>query len=508
MLRKNWLPILAAALLLGGTSLSFPRTDWDQSSATYLAQTILEGGAPYVDACNLKAPGVYFVHALSLLAFGKGDFGLRLFDLLWQTATALAVARLTARIFPSARAAWMSGVAYLAAYYSTPYWNWSEADGFLSLPLALGLLALLRALDGDRVVWWWLAAVGVGAATLIKLPFGLVGVAMLAAAVWKQPRTLGAVFVRCAALAVGVSLPILACGAYLSAKGSLDEFLATQLVLAPQFTARLRASVDYVCVLRSLAQSSLFPLFFLIALAAAFTILMAIRRERLPLAGITVALWSGVALLTVFLHGAYFRYHFFPLIAPAAVLAAGPIASELSGADPARRFSRKVAWACLILFSVVPLGKTAERAWTEWPKWAGRKVESDWAALAAHIRGKTDPRDRIFVWGNVPGIYLESERKCASRFIISYFLWTSWRGLDYRSIFLSEFERSKPRYVVFIRTAPGNPCVGLRLNSNDAFEEFTAFRKILLRDYHMEQEGERYWLYVRSTDSAVQGVTP
>jgi 4-amino-4-deoxy-L-arabinose transferase-like glycosyltransferase len=498
MSRFSVLTTLIAAVVFGATSLLYPLTDWDQASATLLGETILRGGAPYVDAWNVKAPGIYFLYALKLLLFGKSDVGLRVFDLLWQTVTALVIAAIATRVFAQARAGALAGVAYLAAYYATSYWTWAEADGFLTLPLALGMLALLRAQESDRAGWWVFAGAGVGAAVLIKLAFGLIGVAMLAVAWQAPPRSAARAVLRWACLAVGLTAPLAICAAYLAAKGSWHEFVATQFVLAPQVTARLRELLPPSCILQRAGAIALGPAY-LLAAVAIVSFVDAARRGEMGMTRVAMMWWLLVGLITLVLHGAYLPYHFLPLIAPAAILSAGPVADGLWAAPSqrSRRTARVAALAGVAFFLLLPLWKTAARA-REMIQWISHPPGlSDWGEVAWHIRAHSAADDAILVWGNAPVVYLLSERRPASRFIVTLFLQTEWRGVDYRRTFEEEFRRNQPRFVVVRRPEPPLPCAGLLTNDCQGAGRYAFLEEQLARDYRIQREFPAGTLYVR-----------
>lgn len=137
--------LVAVALLLGITTLAYPRTSLDTSTFTYVGRTIVEGGMPYRDAWDVKGPAIFYVYAVPVALFGTNTVALRAFDILWQLATAMVVFVIAVRIYGRSEIGLLAGVLYLLAYYSESYWNMGQPDGFLTLPLALSVVWLLRA---------------------------------------------------------------------------------------------------------------------------------------------------------------------------------------------------------------------------------------------------------------------------------------------------------------------------------------------------------------------------
>jgi 4-amino-4-deoxy-L-arabinose transferase-like glycosyltransferase len=488
---------VALATALAG--LLRPWTNWDNSTATYIADLILRGGAPYLDAWNTKAPGVYFAYALSILLFGKSAPALRLFDFLWQLATALVLARIVRRLDSRPAVPWIAASSYLLFFYLQGYWNWAQADGFLNLPLALGALSAARALETDRWWHWAGAAAGTGAALLFKLPLGLFGLALIAAACLVRPRSWLTAGRRLTALAVGVLIPVGACAAFLMARGAWQEFLRVQFTLAPQMVESFHRIVPLRCLLSTLAAPPLYPIYLALAAAAVVRVWRAHSGESLklgPLSALVLA-WLTAALVTFFLHGVYATYHLMPSFAPAAILGAAPLADLLERRlAPASRLARPFAAVLLVGFLSLPVYRLAEQLLLAKDFLAGR-VPIRYRDLGERIRACTRPDEPIFVWGNAPVIYLYAQRPCASRFIISYGLATPWAGLDYRAQFLRELRERPPRFFVLLRDLPPSPCSGRDLSSFEAFDRFAELKAIVHSEFRRESETSDYILYER-----------
>src|SRR5712692_8168104 len=128
--------VLFLACALAAPTLAYPLTLVDSSIFTYIGQVILDGGAPYRDAWDVKAPAVFFFYAAALLA-GKFPLALRLSEAVWQLATAALLGLIASRLFPGRSVAPAAGLTYLLLYFSQDYWNLAQSDGLLVLPMAL-----------------------------------------------------------------------------------------------------------------------------------------------------------------------------------------------------------------------------------------------------------------------------------------------------------------------------------------------------------------------------------
>ncbi|NDQ56920.1 MAG: glycosyltransferase family 39 protein [Acidipila sp.] len=485
--------ILLGALLLGAGSLLYPWTERDSASAAYIGARILEGQAPYRDAWNVKGPGINFAYALSNLFFGKSAAGLRVFDLLWQTATALLLALATTRIYKNASMGRIAALVYLTAYFSQNYWNWGEADGLLSLPLAMALLFAVRAQENERLLFWMLAGVGVGIATLFKSPWGLFGLAILVAALAQEGRRVDRAVRRPAALAAGFGLSAATAGIYLFWKNALTDFWTTQFLLATEYVARLRAVASAKCVMAAFVQPVHTPLILIAAIGLWSMVTTAASRKRLSPPELLLLAWMFIAAFTLVMHGAYLAYDFLPFFAPLAILCAPPIYAAGKAVREKRRSAAWLALAALAL--VVPAKKIGQHYAVAVNTLRGRVEPGVWNTLGTFLNQRTAPQDRIFVWGNAPVIYLYADRLSSSRFIQTWFLTIPWRHVDYRPVFLAEFAAHRPRYFVLLKAEPEQGCAPLFPGSQETFEQFAALRNIVAEEYQVEKDEPLFRIY-------------
>ena len=135
----------------------------------------------------------------------------------------------------------------------------------------------------------------------------------------------------------------------------------------------------------------------------------AVRRWR---EDIDLWLWLIGAFIGVAAGFRFFGHYFLQLGPPFAVLAAGTLA----------RADRKV-WirtgvvSCASVVVFVVLGLTADPI-----------LLRPYDRIAAAIDERTEPSDRIFVWGQFPQAYWASDRRPATRFLTAGFLTGSSGG--------------------------------------------------------------------------------
>ena len=131
--------VVALVLLAAWPVIIFPFGP-DQAIFATIGRTISQGGFPYTDAWDQKPPAIYLIYAVAI----HGPLGLmgnvHVFEFAWLAATVLALCELGRRWW-SLRAGALAGLLYGLVYGTTTgYWNLAQPDGFIALPLALGLL--------------------------------------------------------------------------------------------------------------------------------------------------------------------------------------------------------------------------------------------------------------------------------------------------------------------------------------------------------------------------------
>jgi 4-amino-4-deoxy-L-arabinose transferase-like glycosyltransferase len=486
--------LVVVALLFGIPTLAFRWTGIDSSSYVTVAQTILDGGMPYRDAWDTKAPLTFYVYAVPMTLFGTNQVALRSFDVLWELATALVLFNIAMRIYGRREIGVLAGILYLLAYYSQSIWDMAQTDGFLNLPMALSLLWLLRAVEDDRISAWAIAAAWVGVATLFKVPFGLMGIAMIIVAVTEGRPKWNRSLRRLSALALGFAAPLLLLGIYFYARGALWDLVTSMFVAGPQHALLSQNSEYFGCMAGNLDQKLRIPLYTLGLLGLAPLFFSMVGKQGDRLSKKLLWCWFGVGLIVLLMHGEFLGYHFTPMLAPLAILAAETLYSVYAAGLNRRNLMWWPAMAAFLLIVVYAGNKTVKNGAYEWDALHGVRPQNDWEPVSAYVKSHTSPEDRIFVWGLRPAIYLDTGLKPATRFLDHYHIAFAPKGLDYRGIFLREFQASKPKYFILSTPTPPppdrpNPCGSTEADTRKTFAEFASFKALIDQDYQRESPG-------------------
>jgi hypothetical protein len=179
------------------------------------------------------------------------------------------------------------------------------------------------------------------------------------------------------------------------------------------------------------------------------------RPERTALFALLAASAIGAAA------GARFYPHYYiQLIPPFALLAAPHYARLWSGRTRPRHWWLRPAvtytWLSLttIAFSIA--------------HWHGLASNRALSETGQYLLEHSDPNDRIFVWGQMPKIYLDAHRRPASRFVVTFpltgYIFGGLTGVDTHDRIVpgawtkleQDFERHAPVYIVDVQVPEKN----------------------------------------------------
>ncbi len=470
------LPIALALLpilIFGAPSLLYP-FGRDQGEYACIANAALSGKVIYRDVFNVKPPLTHLVHALALVAFGRSMLAIRLLDLVWQAATVLAVAGVARRLYLRPGSGVLAAFVYAASYYCFDYWDTAQTDGWLTLPVALAVLAFLVARERDAP--WADVACGalLGIAALLKYPIAIL--LPLLALPWARGRVR-----RLWRLGLGFAAPFAVAAAVLALQGALASMLAAQAAYVVAYNGVAGGGGYLASVLGRLLRWHWTSFLLLLGAAALACDLAYLRRHGpgarheppLQTAWPLVAWWLA-ALVSFAAQNKGYAYHALPLLAPQAIVVAhvALAARDRLGVPRALRLAlvglglayplAQVALYCARGYPYTPAaavavatGRTPLAAIYE-NRAFGIYGQGDYALqadleVARYIQAHSAPGDTVFIWGFEPGIYFLAGRDCASRFIYNYPLYGQAARAEYRTALMAELEARPPLYVVVVR---------------------------------------------------------
>jgi 4-amino-4-deoxy-L-arabinose transferase-like glycosyltransferase len=377
----------------------------DEKVYAVVAQAIVDGGEPYVSAVERKPPGLFYVYATVLKGFGPFNWrALHAVETGWVLLTMAGLYVIGRRLFDPA--AGLTAALFYSVFQAWSYWNNLAFNGevLMNLPIvwayAIGFSPRRRA-GVDLLGAGGLLAAGF----LLKQPAAIAAVPLgvyLLLPVYRTPRgysvtdSLG----QATWLTIGFAGVIAAVSAWLLARGLFQEAFYWTIG---------NHDVPHIYWGNAFWDTLAFVSFCLPITAGAWfscrnrEIWLDREAERDALVGLTVASAVGAAASARF-----FPHYYIALVPPCSLLSAPLFARMWRTASPRRLARPTQAW---IAATVVAFTTVQARALSRQP------AETE---TGRYLRAHSLVTDRIFVWGQAAGIYLDAQRRPASRYIATF----------------------------------------------------------------------------------------
>ena len=371
--------------------------DGDEAIYGSIAALMNMGGGLYgAGGVDNKPPGVFWVYALIFRVFGEYQMtAVHAAGFIAMAATCVVIFFI-ARDVAGSRAGLFAALLYgVLTAAGNPRLLASNTEIFMMLPLSASVLLMLRR----RWFWTGVALVAAGAFR----QSAAVNVLLVALALfWLEPRESRW---RAAGLFGGGMAAGLAAGAGLIVvTGSLGGFWRWTIQTLVGYASNSWAP-SYVW---SRARDSIVP--FVIDMAVVWIAAAALvtRWRTLSPRVRLMVVWLGLAMLGS-LAGGHLSWHYF-------IQAMGPLAVLAALAFDEFRLSRAVAAAAVAGIAIPAAAWWAFDVGADPLTYDFTPPGPQHQAVAAYIAAHTSPADRVFVWGDWPALYVESDRAMASRF--------------------------------------------------------------------------------------------
>jgi hypothetical protein len=395
-------PVVVAVLVVLAHAPSFFHRLLDGDEAIYgtIAALMNAGGKLYAEGgVDNKPPGIFWVYATTFQLAGNYQMAaVHLVGLLVMAATCVLLF-ITARGIAGFRAGLLAALFYgILTGAGNPRLLATNTEVLMMLPLTASVLLILHR------QWLWSGALLVAAGSFRQS--AAINVLLVPAAlVLLEPRER---WLRSSALFAGGLFGGLLAGALvLALSGSLAGFWRWTIGSLYGY-----ATTNWTPALLWLrAKDSVLPFVIddIVVWVAAGAFVL--RWKRLQPAERLVVAWLAVSVVGS-LAGGHLSWHYFiQVMGPLALLAALAI-------DAALKTSRRrlVAGAMIVGLGVPMLAWGAYDVAADPLTYDFSPPVPQHQLVAAYIQDHTQPGDRVFVWGDWPALYVESDRMMASRF--------------------------------------------------------------------------------------------
>ena len=449
------LGIILLTIAIRLPSLVHPRAIDSEAMYSVVANEIVDGGRPYIDAVERKPPLLFWAYAAIFTVAGKFNWtALHLVALVWTLCAMAGLYAIGSELFDR-------NTGRIAAFlYSVfqPWWTWKnlsfDGEMLMNLPIIWAwTIAFRRSASRVRPELFPAGAL-LGAAFLLKQPAAIAAVPLgiyLLLPSYRASRSLTPTnsIIQATMLTLG----------FFAALGFVTIVLWKQGILHEAFYWTIADhDVPHVFWHKGMVNTLTFlgaclPLIIGAIMACQDKDEIWARRtaERAALLGLLAASAIGAAA------GARFYPHYYVQLIPPLALFAAPYYARLWSRTiqpPHWLLRPKVTYAWLALTVVAFSIK-------HWTGLAPRRVPSE---TGRYLSTHSAPDDRIFVWGQTSEIYLDAHRRPACRYITTFPL-TGYvfggpiPGFDTRSRILPgawttlerDFARHRPTYIIDVQ---------------------------------------------------------
>lgn len=472
---------LVIVLLQSAHAICYPIAR-DQATYCLIGQGILHGMLPYRDFWDNKPPGVFYLYAMIVKAFGTSMWSVGVVDFFWLILISVCIFKFTEQ-YLGAAPAFIAVVMHSTWRAEAGYWDAAQPENFLIL-----LVFAAYFLSQYKGKLWWacdfLSGTLFGAAFWLKynavaflplllvvphLDFSPLSKGALPRFTVSRREYLKRFAVWWLAFALSVAA-VVGCMAYGGAWPAMKEI---QLVVLPRYNALAIQRIPHYWRFAGFYIG--LYLGWWSVLAGAVALLIARRTRDLPRTA-PVFLATAMGCLSTAMQARLPSYAFetcFPFFA----MLWGYVAlrtfegfRHIARLCWARglRLAAILVWVVLANIIYLPLPdqvaeiKVGMADLQEWHRDPGFFYQNyPWARPISHYDGQTrviryleensTPQDGVLIWGSEPLIYFLAGRNPPTRFISNLGLISLWTPPAWREQLIYSLEAAPPKFIVVAR---------------------------------------------------------
>lgn len=388
-------------------SLVHPQPIINEAIYSVVANEIVDGGRPYVDALERKPPLLFWTYAAIFEVAGKYNWkALHAAALLWTLGT-------MAGLYALDRALFDRETGLIAALLYSIFQPWARGQNLafngellMNLPIVWGWAIAFRPSSSRARPELVFSGALLGAGFLLKQPAAIAAVPLgiyLLLPDYRKSRGLN----RMQSVAHAALLTL----GFFGTLGAVAFLLWQQGILRDAFDGTFTDnSIPHVFYTKGISRTLIFTV---ACLPLVIGTILACRdrslwnkkeAERTALIGLLAASAVGTAAA-----GRFYVHYYIQLIPPLAMLAA-PFYAQLwfRKIQPAYWLLRPPIICAWLAITVIAF------SYVHWLELATLRKPSE---TGRYLSEHSAPTDRIFVWGQAAKIYLEARRRPASRYV-------------------------------------------------------------------------------------------
>jgi len=451
---------------------------------------VLKGEVPYRDIFEYNFPGTIYIHAFIINFLGRSALVFRAADLVYQSVF-IGIFYYYIKFFLDRKTALLSCLLYITLYFTLPYWDTCQRDGFVLPFLFLSSLLFFRGLEKPSLLLF--AGFCDASAVFIKPVYGTLFLGQClyllietlssrhdAGISWKTFRMKGGTY------ATGFILPLAAYAVYLQLNNALIPFTDAFSFGTGCYAGAYRFHWYIV-----------FEKFFLGSIKSFLAVcgiaVLLVRREKKHLFLLCTLACISVPL---FVQNKFFLYHEIPIRSVASILVALGMLIFVNEIDARRLLLFAVFFIACFNDTMMASGGYYAYFSRNMRIVGDEKLTSpnEYTSLlqldevVSFIKNNSSPDDTIYATGFDPLLYYMSGRKPASKYFTAFFfIKPCFSNIDLQQKlhkkFIHDLKKNMPKILLVSFDSSYNTLVDNYAIIPKKDERFAAWRTFLHDNY-------------------------
>lgn len=396
--------ILLLVIVLRIPSLFEPLWYGDEGIYLVLGQALRKGLIFYRDIHDNKPPLLYL-----LAAIAGNVFYFRLILMVWFGATTVLFFKLMQVFLPKKKTVWYGATLAMIVLTTIFEGNVANAEIFIILPVVLAILMVAKKTQN-----WFGIGLLFSAGFLFKVPAAFDFAAVIIWLMMFEKKVLGKIL----AAGFGFILPILGTIIYYSIVGGLEPYIRSALLQNIGYLSTWGVSKSGL-MNRGIITAAFLAIFYPL-----------VKKFKLPKWPSLIVIWFLLAMYGALLSERPYPHYLIQPAVPGTIL----LALFLYSKQKTLKLMMVIAgilsgwWWWQIKFWNYPIVSyyinfvqyvAGQKSPEEYQNFFDPRVNQTYR-LGEYIKRSTLPQDRVFIWGDEPGIYALGQRLPLGRYTVAY----------------------------------------------------------------------------------------
>jgi hypothetical protein len=396
--------ILLLVIVLRIPSLFEPYWYGDEGIYLVLGQALKKGLVFYRDIHDNKPPLLYL-----LAAIAGNVFYFRLILMVWFATATAVFFKLTQVILPKKKLVWYGATLAMVILTTMFEGNVANAEIFIVLPVVLAMLMVVL-----KTQHWFTVGLLFSAGFLFKVPAAFDLGALIIWLMMFEKNRLKKIW----AVGWGFILPILGTIIYYGVAGGLEPYVRSALLQNIGYLSTWGASKSGL-ISRGLIVMVFLAMFYPLA-----------KKFKLSKWASLMVIWFLLAMYGALLSERPYPHYLIQPAVPGTILLALFLYSRqkalklvivIAGILSGWWWQQMKFWGYPIAPYYVNFGQyvTQQKSLEEYRNYFDPRVNQTYC-LGEYLKRTTLPQDRVFIWGDEPGVYALGERLPVGRYTVAY----------------------------------------------------------------------------------------